>query len=111
MTRTFAVRIALHDPPEEMRLGTAVLGRVLLEAKAVATLPPSALFKDADLPAVWVFDPATSTVELRRVMVLRYEKDRVLVSSGLTDGERVVVAGLQKLRPGLKVRLLEDAAK
>jgi len=109
VTRTFTVRIALQEPPEQMRLGSAVVGRVLLEAHKVAVLPPAALFNEAGKPAVWLFDLATSTVALRGVTVLRYENDRVLVSEGLVNGDRVVVAGVQKLRPGLKVRLLEDA--
>jgi RND family efflux transporter MFP subunit len=111
VTRTFTVRISLQDPPAEMRLGSAVVGRVVLEAQQVATLPPLSLIKDADKPAVWLFDPSTSTVAPRRVTVLRYENDRVLVSEGLANGDRVVVAGVQKLRPGMKVRLLEDAPK
>ncbi len=111
VTRTFAVRVALENPPEMMLLGSPVVGRVLLEAQQVATLPPAALFRDEGKPAVWVFDPATSTVNLRPVGVLRYENDRMLISSGLMDGERVVVAGVQKLRPGLKVRLLEGGSK
>jgi multidrug efflux pump subunit AcrA (membrane-fusion protein) len=105
------VRIALQDPPMEMRLGSAVVGRVLLEAKQVAALPPASLFKDGDKPAVWLFDPASSTVGLRQVSVLRYDNDRVLISAGLATGDRVVVAGVQKMRPGLKVRLLEDAKR
>jgi RND family efflux transporter MFP subunit len=111
VTRTFTVRISLQDPPAEMRLGSAVVGRVVLEAQQVATLPPLSLIKDADKPAVWLFDPTTATVAPRRVTVLRYENDRVLVSEGLANGDRVVVAGVQKLRPGMKVRLLEDAPK
>jgi RND family efflux transporter MFP subunit len=111
VTRTFAVRIALPDAPEQMRLGSSVVGRVVLEARQVAILPPGSLFNDGDKPAVWLFDPATSAVGLRRVDVLSYENDRVLVSDGLANGERVVVAGVQKLRPGMKVRLLEDAGK
>ena len=43
--------------------------------------------------------------------MLRYENDRVLVSAGLATGDRVVVAGVQKLRPGMKVRLTEDATE
>jgi RND family efflux transporter MFP subunit len=109
VTRTFTVRIALQDPPEEMRLGSAVVGRVILEAQRVATLPPPALFKDGDKPAVWLVDPDDSTVFLRAVTVLRYENDRVLISAGLSTGDRVVVAGVHKLRPGMKVRLTEDA--
>jgi RND family efflux transporter MFP subunit len=111
VTRTFAVRIALVDPPMEMRLGSAVVGRVLLEARQVAALPPASLFKDGDKPAVWLFDPASGAVTLRQVGVLRYENDRVLVNAGLANGDRVVVAGVQKLRPGQKVRLLADAGQ
>jgi multidrug efflux pump subunit AcrA (membrane-fusion protein) len=92
-----------------MRLGSAVVGRVLLEAEQVATLPPPALFKEADKPAVWLVDPENLTVSLRPVTVLRYENDRVLVSAGLATGDRVVVAGVHKLRPGMKVRLTENA--
>jgi RND family efflux transporter MFP subunit len=110
VTRTFAVRVALADPPMEMRLGSTVVGRVIVEARQVAALPPASLFKDGEKPAVWLFDPATETVGLRQVGVLRYESDRVLVSTGLANGDRVVVAGVQKLRPGLKVRLLGDGA-
>jgi RND family efflux transporter MFP subunit len=111
VTRTFAVRIALVDPPREMRLGSAVIGRVLLEAQQVASLPPPSLFKEGEKPAVWIVDPANLTVSLRQIEVLRYENDRILISEGLATGDRVVVAGVQKLRPGMKVRLLEDAAR
>jgi membrane fusion protein, multidrug efflux system len=111
VTRTFAVRIALDNPPEQMRLGSSVIGRVVLQARQVAALPPASLFKEGDKPAVWLFDPQNSEVGLRQVEVLSYENDRVLISGGLTNGERVVVAGVQKLRPGMKVRLLEDARK
>ncbi len=111
VTRTFTVRIALEHPPDQMRLGSAVVGHVVLEAQRVATLPPAALFKDGDDPAVWLVDPSALTVGLRKVTVLRYENDRVLISGGVNNGERVVVAGVQRLRPGMKVRLTEDTAK
>src|ERR1043166_1851272 len=109
LKRTFMVRIALQDPPEQMRLGSAVVGRVILESQRVATLPPPALFKNGDKPAVWLVDPDQLTGFLRDVTVLRYENDRVLISAGLATGDRVVVAGVHKLRPGMKVRLAEDA--
>jgi multidrug efflux pump subunit AcrA (membrane-fusion protein) len=58
-------------------------------------------------PAVWVVDPSTRTVTLRQVDVLRYESDAVLIAKGLDEGEIVVTAGVQVLRPGQKVRLLD----
>src|SRR5262249_61872011 len=52
VTRTFTVRIALHDPPNEMRLGSAVVGRVVLEARQVPGPPPGALVKGIEDPPV-----------------------------------------------------------
>jgi RND family efflux transporter MFP subunit len=106
VTRTFGVRVTLTDPPEAMRFGTTVQGRVVFEEKQVVKLPSSALVKSDDNSAVWIFDSASSTVALRRVSVLRYEADQVFVIDGLVKGEIVVTAGVQMLWPGMKVRLL-----
>jgi RND family efflux transporter MFP subunit len=106
ITRTFPVRISLTDPPEAMRFGATVQGRIVQEDKKIVQLPSSALFQSDNSPAVWVFDSASSTVLLRPVKILRYEVDHILVTEGLSNGERVVTAGVQKLFPGMKVRLL-----
>jgi RND family efflux transporter MFP subunit len=106
LTRTYAVRVTLDGPPEAMRFGASVQGRIVSEEKNVVLLPSSALFKSETRPAVWVVNTADFTVELRPVTVLRYEVDQVLISEGLRQGERVVTAGVQKLWPGMKVRLL-----
>ena len=36
--------------------------------------------------------------------VAGYEADRLLVSGGVSEGEQVVVAGIQRLRPGMAVK-------
>ena len=40
----------------------------------------------------------------------QFREDGVTVTSGLSAGERVVTAGVHKLRPGQVVRLTESAA-
>jgi len=105
VTRTFAVRISLSDAPEAMRFGATVQGQVILNETGIVQLPSSALFRSDNQPSVWVFDPSSSSVNLRPVTILRYEEDRVLLTEGLSSGERVVTAGVQKLFPGMKVRL------
>jgi len=108
-TRTFQVKIGLINPPEAMRLGATVSGRVTLTAPAGVDLPASALTQASGHPAVWVVDPQAQTVSLRNVEVLRYDSATVVISQGLETGETVVTAGVQALRPGQKVRLLGDA--
>jgi multidrug efflux pump subunit AcrA (membrane-fusion protein) len=55
---------------------------------------------------VWVVDSA-DVVSLRRVRLgAIFDRDRVLVDSGITAGERVVVAGVYRLKDGEQVRVI-----
>ena len=58
-------------------------------------------------PAVWILDPKTETVAARNIEVGTQNSARVAVLTGLNPGDVVVTAGVQALRPGQKVRLLE----
>jgi multidrug efflux pump subunit AcrA (membrane-fusion protein) len=59
---------------------------------------------------VWVIDSPSQTVSLRNVDVLRHDPATVVISHGLETGDLVVIAGVQVLRPGQKVRLLGAAS-
>ncbi|QRG09662.1 efflux RND transporter periplasmic adaptor subunit [Xanthobacter dioxanivorans] len=106
VTRTFRVRVGLANPPEALRLGTTVTGRVVVDSGPVIEIPASALTRLNDKPAVWVVDPKAQTVSLRNVEVLRFSPASVSVAEGLKPSEIVVTAGVQALHPGQKVRLL-----
>lgn len=103
VTRTFQVRVSLHDPPEAMRLGSTVIGTIELRSPAVVAVPASALTRAGQSPAVWIVDPATSTVSLRTVDILRFDSDRVVISQGLDPDDVVVTGGVQALHPGQRV--------
>jgi RND family efflux transporter MFP subunit len=105
VTRTFEVKVGLHEPPGGMRLGATVTGRMEVPGEHVIELPASALTQDGGDPAVWTVDPGSMTVALRRIEVGRYGPATVVVTDGLEAGEIVVVAGVQALHPGQKVRL------
>ena len=106
VTGTFAVKGGLIDPPAEMRLGSSVTGQMEVGGVPGIEVPASALTRAERHPAVWVVDPATETVDLRNVELVRHDPTRVIVAQGLTTGEIVVTAGVQALRPGQQVRLL-----
>lgn len=107
VTRTFAVRVGLTRPPAAMLLGATVIGRVEIDAGDVIEIPATALTQVDRRPAVWVVDPASSTVALRNIDVLRFGPGVIVVAEGVDPGEVVVTAGVQALHPGQKVRLLE----
>ncbi|MDI4663000.1 efflux RND transporter periplasmic adaptor subunit [Xanthobacter autotrophicus] len=105
VTRTFQVKVEIMDPPEAMHLGSTVTGKIRLAPPPGIEVPASALTEANAGPAVWVVDPQSQTVSLRRVDVLRYDQAMVVISGGLETGELVVTAGVHALRPGQKVRL------
>ncbi len=108
VTRTFEVRVGLQDPPEAMRLGSTVIGRIELTTAAIVAIPASALTQQGRAPAVWIVDPDKSTVSLRSVDVLRFDPGKVILSQGLEPGEIVVSAGIQALHPGQRVTRLPE---
>lgn len=107
VTRTFEVRVGLHDPPEAMRLGSTVSGTIHLGDAEGIVLPASALTSAEGRPAVWIVDPTSQTVSLQNIDVLRFGVSEVVVSQGLQADDVVITAGVQALRPGQKVRLLQ----
>ena len=110
VTGTFQVKVGLVDPPAAMRLGSTVTGRMQVGVGPGVEVPASALTRAEGQPAVWVVDPATETVTLRNIEVLRHDPVSVVVAQGLVPGDIVVTAGVQALRPGQKVRLLGAAS-
>jgi RND family efflux transporter MFP subunit len=106
VTRTFEVKVGLTDPPDAMRLGATVTGRMQLDSSPTIEIPATAMTESGGRPALWVVDPASMTVSLRSVDVLRHNPSTVAIANGLEPGEIVVTGGAQALHPGQKVRLL-----
>jgi RND family efflux transporter MFP subunit len=109
-TGTYVVKVALDNPPDAMRLGATIVGQVKIQSEPVIQLPGTALTQSEGKPAVWVVDPKKKTVSLVLVTVGHYDTSSIIVAGGLRDGDLVVTAGVQALRPGQEVRLLEASA-
>jgi len=107
VTRTYAARFSVIDPPEFIGLGmTATLGFERPDNTPVAEVPLSSIFQRGTQPAVWVVDRTSGTVELRPVTIARWRDDTAAISSGVKDGELIATAGVHKLETGQKVKPL-----
>ena len=106
VTRTFEVKVGLIDAPPAMRLGATVTGRLEIASTPTIEISATALTRANQQPAVWVVDPSSHTVSIRKVEVQRFDQAYVAISQGLDTGDIVVTAGVQALHPGQKVRLL-----
>ena len=102
------VKIGIAETPPEMGLGSAVRLTAHARPREMVVLPWSALYADGKRPAVWVVDPQTRAVALRRIEIEAYENSDVVVRDGLRPGEMVVTSGVQRLRPAQQVALTED---
>lgn len=67
--------------------------------------------RDAKGNATALVLDATNKVELRMLTLDRAIADKWVVTSGLSAGDRVIVEGLQKIRPGLTVKAVPFGAK
>ncbi len=111
VTRTYAVRASIPDPPPSLLLGMSAVVRFPRTGnQAAVELPATALFQKGQKPAVWVVTNELR-VDLRPVDIERYESNLVYVRSGIQAGERVVTAGVHRLSPGDPVRLLAGAGQ
>ena len=112
VTRTYAARFSIVNPPEFIGLGmTATLGFDRPDAQLVAEVPLAAIFQRGTQPAVWVVDKTTGAVELRAVTIARWRDDTATIASGVKDGELIATAGVHKLEAGQKVKPLQQAAR
>ena len=104
-TRTFAVRVSIVDPDPAVQWGmTANVALIAPGDAQAALLPLTSIYQKDGKPAVWRYDPASGQVALVPVAIGQYREDGVLVTSGVSNGDWIVAAGVNKLVPGQVVR-------
>jgi RND family efflux transporter MFP subunit len=109
-TRTYAARFTILDADDSVAFGmtaTVALGRSA-EGK-VAKLPLSSVLNRGNGPSVYVVDDA-GALRQRPITVAAFTADSALVSAGVSNGDKIVTLGVQKLEAGLKVRAIEARA-
>lgn len=80
--------------------------RVLIEQgveKSAIAVPQQAVQRDSAGKAQVYVLAADNTAQIRPVVVARAVDNRWVISQGLKPGEKVIVEGFQKIRPGAKV--------
>ena len=104
-TRTRRIKIALDNPPASFRLGATIFARPVAGAGAAIRVPVSAVLQEGDKNFVFIVDPQSHKVSLREVEIAPDIDDRWIVRGGLKAGERVVTAGVHRLKDGQVVRI------
>ena len=103
-TGTVQLKASFPNSLHHLWPGQFVNIRLLLGTRAKAlTVPEVAVQRAQSDVYVYVVDEAAKTVKNRAVSVLTIQDGLAVIGSGLAVGERVVVDGQYKLKPGSKV--------
>ena len=105
--RTYRVRLSLTNPPQNIQLGMTaeVILKNLDAAPNTIILPLSAIYQTNNQPQVWIVTKENK-VALKNVRVENFSGNEVLVQ-GLSPQDKIVTAGIHKLREGQEVRSMD----
>ncbi|MGM9481253.1 efflux RND transporter periplasmic adaptor subunit [Roseateles sp. NT4] len=103
VTRTFLIKADAG----KLDVGLGQSATVVLDLPQMAgviKLPLAAVLQQGGKTSVWALDGPSMTVKPVAVQVGGAEGNEVVIASGLTAGQEVVVAGVHVLNPGQKVK-------
>jgi membrane fusion protein (multidrug efflux system) len=103
-TGTIGVRAEFPNPDRLIRPGQFARVRGVIEQRAVAVLVPQLAVQEQQGAKTVLVVEGGDKVALRPVKVDERIGDFYVVTDGLKPGERVVVEGLQRVRPGMQVK-------
>jgi len=101
---TMNVRGEFPNPERTLRPGLFARVRAVVEDRPNAVLVPALAVQDQQGTKVVLVVEAADKVALRPVVVDERVGEFYIVASGLKPGERVIVDGVQKARPGMQVK-------
>ncbi|EXU76681.1 efflux RND transporter periplasmic adaptor subunit [Erwinia mallotivora] len=104
-TGTVAVSLQFANPQHLLLPGGVVNVELEPQAKAALLLPLAALQQDAQ--GYYVLKVVENQVERVGITVGAQLGQHYVVTSGLHEGDRVIVAGVQRVRPGMSVTATE----
>lgn len=107
-TGSFALRIEVPNPEHLLLPGMYVRARINMGTRPEGLLVPQrSVGRDARGDTFVMLVDGSNKVERRTIVVNQTIGDQWLVDSGIEPGDRVVVAGLQKIRPGATVKTVK----
>jgi RND family efflux transporter MFP subunit len=105
-TRTARVRVAIENPADMLRPGASFAINVDLAGRDFPAVPELALQFSRGSLTVWrVVNGVAEAVD---VQLVRRRAGIVLIDGPISPGDRVVIEGTQRLRPGASVTVLND---
>ena len=110
-TGMVTLRAIFPNPDKELLPNMYVRAELVEGVSETAMLAPQrAVLRDANGNASVYVVTADNKIEQHPIKVSRTSGDKWIVTSGIEPGERIVIEGLQRIRPGATVRVVEMPA-
>ncbi len=110
-TGSITLRAVFPNPQHTLLPGMFVRARIDEGVNPQAILvPQQGVTRTPRGDATVLIVNAQNQVENRKVTAAQAIGDKRLITSGLQNGDKVIVSGLQKVRPGVTVKATEDTA-
>ena len=113
-TRTYTVEISVPNPARKLRAGMVAEATIETREKTSAMMVPApAVLHDGGVGGttiVYVLDPDGTHVHARRVATGTARGDSLEITSGVAAGDKIVVAGQQRLRDGARVQSIGSSS-
>ncbi|MRX06294.1 efflux RND transporter periplasmic adaptor subunit [Pseudoduganella sp. FT25W] len=106
-TRTYTVKVSIPDSWAEAKLGMTALVQFASKTPVPQIkVPLTALFYEKSATSVWVVEQGA--VKLVPVTIGGVAGNDIVLAGGVKQGQTVVTAGVNLLKPGQKVKILGD---
>jgi len=103
-TGTFSARAVVKNPDAELRPGMFVTARARgMQRPDAVVVPKEAVQQTSNGQVVWLVNDE-GKAERRPVVMGDWVDTDWVVKSGLSGGEKVIVGGFQRVRPGIPVK-------
>ncbi|MCA1491689.1 efflux RND transporter periplasmic adaptor subunit [Sinorhizobium alkalisoli] len=102
-SRTLRVRARIENPDDMLRAGMSFSVTMAFDGDRYPTVDPLAIQWSSEGAYVWRIQGDKS--ERVPIKIIQRNPDTVLVEAGISEGDRVVTEGVQRLREGGTVRI------
>jgi membrane fusion protein (multidrug efflux system) len=105
-TRTLTVRARIPNPDRLLKPGMLLTVDLIKDRSQALIIPEEAVILEKDKKFALVVT-ADNTVAKKEIVTGRRSPGKVEVISGLNAGQRVIVKGIARVRPGVSVNVVE----
>ena len=108
-TGTLKVQVSFQNPGSYIRPGQFARIRAVVDEVNDATVVPQRAIQELQGSKTVMVVDEQNKASVRTVTIGEKSENEVIILDGVKPGERVIVEGMQKVRPGSEVKLAESA--